>query len=510
MSFLLVCLNLIAPAIDADHVLRGGMVYDGTGQEPLKADVAIKGDRIVAIGPNLVVNDKAKALDVTGLIITPGFIDLHTHSDAAITQPGTRNNVNYVMQGVTTIVTGNCGMGPVRVGGLYQQINKNGAGTNVAHLIPHNDVRRQVMGNVNREPTAKELEQMQALVDQGMKEGAWGMSTGLYYTPGSYAKTNELVELARIVASHKGIYASHIRDEFGGLLGAIQEVITIGQEAKLPVHVSHMKAAGRGMWGKSSEALALIAQARNKGLKITADQYPYTAGSTSLEATVIPLRYREGSRKELLARFDDPQVRAAMQELLKRDDDGKAIRIARYQPRPDWQGKDLAAIAVMEKKTPLEIAIEIERNGGAQIVHFIMHEQDVRLIMKQDFVATASDGGAMVVNDTVPHPRSYGCFPRKIGHYALEEKLLPLEQAIRSASGLPADILQLQDRGYLRQGYFADIVVIDPTTFKDTATYEKPHQYAAGLKYLFVNGQLTVVDGKYNGALAGRPLRKGS
>jgi N-acyl-D-amino-acid deacylase len=508
MSFFLFFISCLPHALDADVVLRGGTVYDGSGQKPVLADVAIKGDRIVAIGPNLVVNDKAKVLDVKGMIVAPGFIDLHTHSDAAISQPGTRNNVNYVMQGVTTIVTGNCGMGPIRVGDFYLQIERNGAGSNVAHLIPHNDVRRHVMGNVNREPTDKELEQMKAVIDQGMNEGAWGMSTGLYYTPGSYAKTNELVELSKTVALRRGIYASHIRDEFGGLLGAIQEVITIGQKAKLPVHVSHMKAAGRGMWGKSSEALALIEQARSRGLKITADQYPYAAGSTSLEATVLPLRYRDGSRKEILARLDDPQVRAAMQELLKRDEDGKAIRIARYLPRPDWQGKDLAAIAAMEKKTPLEIAIEIERNGGAQIVHFIMHEQDVRLIMKQDFVATASDGGAMVVSDTVPHPRSYGCFPRKIGHYCLAEQLLPLEQALRSATGLPADILQLPERGYLKQGYHADIVVFDPATFRDTATYEKPHQYAIGLKHLFVNGQMTVADGKYNGALAGRALRK--
>jgi N-acyl-D-aspartate/D-glutamate deacylase len=462
----------------------------------------------VAIGPNLQVGGKTKVLEVKGMVVAPGFIDLHTHSDYPIMQQGTRNNVNYLMQGVTTIVTGNCGMGPVNVAGLYKAIDQHGAGSNVAHLIPHNDVRRQVMGNINRAPTAPELAQMQALVDRGMTEGAWGMTTGLYYTPGSYAKTDELIALAKVTAQHRGIYASHIRDEFGGLLSAIQEVITIGKQANLPVHVSHLKAAGRPMWGKSSEALALIAQARQQGLKITADQYPYTAGSTTLEATIIPLRYREGTRQEMLARFDDPQVREAIQELLKRDEGGKAIRVARYQPRPDWQGKDLATIAAMEKKSALEIGLEMERHGGAHIVHFIMHEEDVRLIMKQDFVATASDGAAMVINDTVPHPRLYGTFPRKIGHYAVELQLLPLSQALRSASGLPADILQLPERGYLKPGYFADVVVFDPATFRDTSTYDKPHQYPTGMKYLFVNGQITVEDGKYNGKLAGKALRK--
>lgn len=497
----------VAP-LDADYLLRGGTVYDGSGKEPVQADVAIKGDRIMAIGPNLSVGTTTKVLEAKGLIITPGFIDLHTHSDLPITQPGTRQNLNYLTQGVTTIVTGNCGMGPVNVASFYQQVEQHGVGTNVAHLIPHNDVRRQVMGNINRAPSVQELERMKQLVHQGMREGAWGLSTGLYYTPGSYAQTPELVELSKVAAGHRGIYASHIRDEFGGLLDAIQEVITIGKQARLPVHVSHLKAAGRPMWGRSSDALALIAQARAKGVQITADQYPYTAGSTSLEATIIPLRYRDGTRAEMIARFDDPKVREAMQDLLKRDEEGKAIRIARYTPRPMWQGKSLAEIATLEKKTPLEIGMEMERRGGAHIVHFVMNEQDVRLIMKQDFVATASDGAAMVVGDTVPHPRSYGCFPRKIGHYALDLKLMPLAQAIRSASGLPADILQVPQRGYLKPGYFADIVVFDPTTFRDTATYDKPHQYASGLKYLFVNGVLTLENGAYQGKLPGKVLRK--
>jgi N-acyl-D-aspartate/D-glutamate deacylase len=272
-----------------------------------------------------------------------------------------------------------------------------------------------------------------------------------------------------------------------------------------------MKASGRKAWGKAAEAVALVGQARAKGQIVSADQYPYTASSTSLSATVIPTIYREGSQKDFLARLDDPEqgpkVRSAIAERIALRDGGKAVRIARYGKRPEWQGKDLAAIAEQDKKPVLDIVLEIERNGGAGIVNFGMNEEDVRLIMKQPFVATASDGSAQVPSDTVPHPRSYGTFPRKIGHYALEDQIVSPAQAIRSASGLPADILRLPERGYLKPGYYADVVVFDPNKFRDTATYDKPHQYATGVRYLFVNGVLTIEDGKHSGALAGKALR---
>lgn len=317
--------------------------------------------------------------------------------------------------------------------------------------------------------------------------------------------------MATVAGAHGGFYASHIRDEGTGLLSALNEILDIGKRAKVPVHISHFKASGRKAWDKMPDAIALVEQARANGQAVTADQYPYEASSTSLAATVIPTRYREGTHKDFLARLDDaelgPKIRQAIDAAVHERDDGRAVRIARYKPHPSWQGKDLAAIAKAENQPVLDIVLDIERHGGAAIVNFGMSEENVRMVMSLPFVATASDGGAKVPDDSVPHPRNYGTFPRKIGHYALDEKTLGLELAIRSASGLPADILHLPERGYLKAGYFADVVVFNPKTFRDAATYDKPHQYAPGVRYLFVNGVLTIDEGKYTDALAGRALR---
>jgi N-acyl-D-amino-acid deacylase len=378
--------------------------------------------------------------------------------------------------------------------------------------VPHNAVREAVMKNANRPPTADELQKMEELVDQGMKDGAWGLSTGLIYNPGTYAKTDEIVALAKVAAKHGGFYASHIRDEGTGVLAATDEAIAIGREAGLPVHISHMKASGPKVWGKAGDQIALVEKARKAGQVVTADQYPYVASSTSLAAMVVPAQYREGERKDFLDRLEDPEkgpvIRKAIDEKIDGREGAKRLRVARYASKPDWQGKDIDAIASAEKRTPLDIVLEIERNGGAQMVNFGMSEEDVRLIMKQSFVATASDGSSQLpTSNTVPHPRSYGCFARKIGRYSLEEKVIPLEQAIRSASGLPADILKLPERGYLKVDYFADVVVFDPETYRDVATYDKPHQYATGVRYLFVNGTLEIDEGKYTDGLAGKVLR---
>jgi N-acyl-D-aspartate/D-glutamate deacylase len=296
------------------------------------------------------------------------------------------------------------------------------------------------------------------------------------------------------------------------LLVAIDEAIRIGRESGCRVHVSHIKASGVKTWGKSSEAVALIDAARKKGMKVTADQYPYVASSTSLRATVVPAKYREGAQKDFLARLDDPktgeEMKKAIAEGVEGREGGKRLQIARYAPKPAWQGKRISDIAEAEGKDPLDIVLEIERNGGAQVVNFGMNEEDVRFYMKQPWVATASDGSTQLPGNTVPHPRSYGTFPRKIGRYAIEDKVVTLEHAIRSATGLPADILELPERGYLRSGYHADVVVFDPESFRDTATFDKPHQYAAGVRWVFVNGRAAVSDGKFqNAVLGGRVLR---
>jgi N-acyl-D-amino-acid deacylase len=496
---------------DTNVVFRNATLYDGSGKPGVKGDLHIKGDRIVAVGAVGKV-EGAKEIDAARLVICPGFIDLHTHCDSGLTGKTGRANKNYVTQGCTTAVTGNCGSGPVDVAKFFATLDENGVGTNVIHQAPHNSIRAQVMGNSNRPPTADELAKMEGLVEKAMTDGAWGLSTGLIYNPGTYAKTEEIIALAKVAARYGGLYASHIRNEGTGLLDAIEEAIRIGAESGCRVHVSHIKASGRAAWGKSSDAIALIETARKKGLKVTADQYPYIASSTSLRATLVPAKYREGSQKEFVARLDDPvtgpQMKKDIEAALGGRSGGKAIQIARYAPKPAWQGKRIADIAEAEGKEPIDVVLEIERNGGAQVVNFGMSEEDVRVYMRQPWVATASDGGVQTPGPTVPHPRSYGTFPRKIGYYAIQEKLIPVEQAIRSSTGLPADILELADRGYLRPGYFADVVVFDPQTYRDTATFDRPHQYAAGVKWVFVNGHPAVEDGAFkDGVLGGRALR---
>ncbi len=506
----LVLLSAAETPVAADVLIRGATLYDGSGKPGVVGDLALKGERIVAVG-RFTVQGQPRVIDGTGLIVAPGFIDLHTHSDRALTREPTNANRNYLLQGVTTVVTGNCGSGPTDVAGYFRKLEQIGIGSNVIHQVPHNDVRQAVMKNANRAPTAEELKKMEALVEQGMKDGAWGLSTGLIYNPGTYARTDELIALARVAARSKGFYASHIRTEGVGVLGAIEEALTIGREAGLPVHVSHLKASGRAAWGKSADEVALIDRARKAGQAVSADQYPYVASSTSLRAMVIPTQFREGSEADFQARLKDPEqskrIRAAVAGTLAGRDGSKSLRIARYKPKPAWQGKDLETIAGLEKRDAVDIVLEIERNGGAQVVSFGMSEEDVRLIMKQPFVATASDGGSMVPDTSVPHPRSYGCFPRKVGRYAIEDGVITLEHALRSCNGVPADILRLPERGYLKVGHFADVVVFDPKTFRDQATFDKPHQYATGVRYLFVNGKLAVSEGKPTGTLAGKVLR---
>jgi len=502
------------PSPATNVIFRNATLYDGTGKPGVKGDLHIKGDRIVSIGEVGKV-EGATEIDATGLVICPGFIDLHTHCDSSgsgVASKTGRTNKNYVTQGCTTVITGNCGSGPVDTAAYFKTLDSNGIGTNVIHLAPHNSIRSRVMGNVNREPTAAELVKMEALVDRAMNDGAWGMATGLIYNPGTYAKTDEIIALAKIVGKHGGMYASHIRNESGGLLDAIDEAIRIGAGSGCRVHISHIKASGRSTWGKSGDAVALIESARKKGMKVTADQYPYIASSTSLRATVVPTKYREGNQKDFVARLDDPKIGPAMKKdiasALEGRAGGKRIQIARYTPKPTWQGKRVSDIAEAEGKSPLDIVLEIERNGGAQVVNFAMTEEDVRVYMKQPWVATASDGGVQSPGNTFPHPRSYGTFPRKIGRYAIEDKVITLEYAIRSATGLPADILQLPERGYLKEGYFADVVVFDPKAFRDVATFEKPHQYAAGVQWVYVNGHATVADGMFKSdELGGRALR---
>ena len=510
----LICVTSLAypdeKQISADFVLRGGTVVDGTGAPRLRGDLAVKGDRIIAVG-TFEVSPKTRIVSVDGLIVAPGFIDLHNHSDDPIVKPATRANLNYQSQGVTTIVTGNCGGGALSVAKYLDTIDSNGAGTNVVHLVPLGSVRESVMGTAERKPTPDELKAMRNLVERGMKAGAWGVSSGLIYMPGRYADIAELVALSKVAAGHGGIYASHIRDEGAGLLASINEAIAIGEGANLPVHISHLKAMGKANWGLVRAACARIEEARKAGRKVTADQYPYIASSTSLSAMVIPHWALQGNKEDFARIADDPtrgrRLREEIQADLETRDGGESIRIARYSPKASRVGRDLAAIARSESTTPVEIVIDIQCNGGAQAISFGMSEEDVREVMKHDFVATASDGSSHLPNKgDQPHPRAYGTFPRKI-RYALDDHIVTLEQAVRSCTGLPASILRIPDRGVIRTGAIADLVVLDPNVFRDVATFEQPTRYTNGVKYLYVNGVAAIENGKITRVSPGRALR---
>jgi N-acyl-D-amino-acid deacylase len=407
---------------------------------------------------------------------------------------------------VTTTVTGNDGAGPIQIGATLSKWTQQGIGTNAAVYIGQGAVRREVMGMSDAPASAEQIAKMKTLVAQGGAEGAMGMSTGLYYAPGGYAKTEEVIEMAKVAAASGGIYDSHLRDEDSysiGLLGAVREAIQIARAAKIPVHISHIKALGPAVWGQSTQVIELIRQARAEGLEITADQYPYNASGSSVTASLIPRWAEVGGNTILLERIGDPSVRPRleqeMEQNLARRGGADSILIISGRDRT-LVGKTLAAIAAEKKISPVQAALEIVKSGGAGVASFNMSESDIENFMKQDWVMTGSDGSE-------GHPRKYGTFPRKLRMYVNEKKIISLPYAIHSSTALTAEALHLPERGLLRETYFADVVVFDPAAVADRATYEHPDVLAAGMKYVIVNGKIAVEDGKYTGIFAGRALR---
>jgi N-acyl-D-aspartate/D-glutamate deacylase len=499
----------LAAPVDADLLLRGGTIHDGSGRGSIVGDVAIRAGRIVAVG-QVTPGKVGRTIDCRGLVVAPGLIDLHTHSDGTLSAPDIRPCLNYVLQGCTTMVTGNCG-GSRDTAKFLQDVDANGAGTNIMHLVGHGTVRGAVMHGERRAPTTAELERMKAIVTQAMRDGAWGMSTGLIYAPSSYAQTDELIALARVVAAHGGLYVSHIRSETEQVVEAVAEAIRIGRESGAPVHISHFKSMQIPNWGRIHDSVALIERARAQGLKVTADQYPYTANSFSLHDAALPDRELQGCpRSQINKRMaGDPQfaalVRRVIAEQLGRYE---RVAIAASKKFPDYVGRSLQEIASREKIGAVDLVLKIVAQESPEVVCHSMSEKDVRWAMTLPWVATASDGAARKQDPREHHhPRNFGTFARKIGFYAIQEKVLSLPQAIRSATGLPADIFGIPERGYLRAGFMADVMVFDPAAYRDQATFDKPQLFATGVRYVFLAGQAAVSEGKPSSKLYGRALR---
>lgn len=501
----------VEPAYDL--LIINGRIVDGTGNPWFRADVAIKDGRISRIG-HVERNQARQVIDARGQIVAPGFIDVHTHVESIYRQPDAEN---FVRMGVTSLVTGNCGSSATDIKEFLGRIREQPLAVNLATLIAHGSVRAKVMGLDDRAPTSEEQSRMEALVEQGMKDGAVGLSTGLIYVPGTYAKTDEVVALARVASRYGGLYATHMRNEGTEVVEAIRESIQIGEQAHLPVEISHFKISARKLWGKSDVTLGLVREARKRGLVVTVDQYAYTASSTSLDVR-LPEWLLAGGREEGKKRLADKDTRSRvvreMKEGLKKSGfkDYDYAVVASYAPNPSFDGKSIKQISKeVRGKSDLDSQIaqilEMYEAGGAGMVYHGMSESDVTQIMREPFTMIASDSGVRRFNEGMPHPRGYGNNVRVLGHYVRDLRIISLEDAVRKMTSLPAQTFNLRDRGLLREGYAADLVIFDEGSVGDRATFEQPHQYPVGISYVFVNGEAVLANGEMTKARPGVALR---
>ena len=498
------------PEVDYDILIRNGLILDGTGSPARQADVGVRGGRIVTVGA--LAQARARTMvDARGQYVAPGFIDVHSH--AADGLAGELNHGQPVLaQGITTVVLNPDGGGAVDVAAQRATYEKNGIGPNAAIFVPHGSIRRDVLGMADRAPTAPELERMLALARAGMKAGAIGLSSGPYHAPGSYAKTDELVALAKVAAEFGGVYSSHIRDESDytiGMVAAVEEVITVAEQAGLIGIVTHMKALGTGTWGASMEAVKRIEAARARGVRVYADQYPYEASGTSITGALVP-RWAQVFGDEAMIRRAKGDERgkflADVKTNIARRGGAKTLVIARFAADPSLEGKSLEELAQSWNKPAEEVALDLLVRGGAGLVSFNMTENDIEHIMKQSWTMTSSDGGLGPMHVGKPHPRAYGAFPRKLRLYVRERKVIDWPFAIRSMTSLPAATFGLKDRGLIREGGWADIVVIDRDAVGDKATYAEPHQLSVGIDTIVVNGEVVRLDGAFSAARPGRVL----
>ena len=497
---------------EADLLLKNGKIIDGTGNSWYYGSVAVQGDRIIAVGTALDIPAK-KTIDVGKRVIAPGFIDVHTHIEGD--EKASPKAENFIYDGVTSIITGNCGLSHTDIAKYYGYIDSLKVSVNIGSFIGHNDVRKAVMKMDNRKPTNDELRQMEMLVQKAMQDGAIGFSTGLIYTPGTYAGTAEIVALAKASAKYHGVYTSHIRNETNKIFAAIDEALNIGRKTGMPVQVSHFK-IGKPNWNRSDETLAMIKKAREEGMEVTIDQYPYTASSTTIY-TLIPSWALAGGQDSITYRFRKPAIRkmiiAEMVSDMKRRgrSDFSYVVVAQFEPNPSYNGQNISQINLLLKRpktipAEIETILDLAEKASAQMVFHSMNEADVEYIMQYPFTMVTSDGGIREFGKGVPHPRSYGTNARVLSHYVRDRKIILLEDAIRRMTSLPAQKFGLMERGLLRKGMVADIVVFDPNTIKDLSTFEKPHAYSQGVEYVLVNGQLTLANGKHTGVRNGTLL----
>lgn len=502
-----------ATAADFDLLIKNARVADGSGAPLVEGNIAVKDGKIVAVGK--IEGTADQTIDAGGKVAAPGFIDVHTHSEDICQIPVAEN---FLRMGVTTIITGNCGYSRTDVAQFFKEIEEAGVAVNIATLIGHGSVRKQGMGGVFiRAPDETQLAAMKVLVDQAMQDGAVGLSTGLIYVPGSFAKTDEIIALAKVAATHDGIYVSHMRYETVKIFDALDEFTRVVRESGCRGEVSHLKLSGPTAWGKANEVIAVLDKARAEGLKITHDQYAYTASSTGLRQ-LIPDSALEGKREDFIARIADPKQKAGILAQMAeiRDRQGRKdysyAVIAKFKADPALNGKTIPEAARIVHGTgtldeQIELILDIEARGGAGAVFHGMNERDLQVFMRHPLTMIASDGGPRRLGEDVPHPRSYGDNARVLGRYVRELKVLTLEEAVHRMTSLPAQTFHLKDRGMLKAGAFADIVIFDPAKVDDPSTFNDPHHYAEGFSDVIVNGGVVIRDGNLTEVRSGGPLR---
>lgn len=515
LFFLLVAPSLVFSQITPDIIITNGRILDGTGNSWFHADIAVKGDKIVSIKKGLAVQfPNAKIIDAKNMVVSPGFIDVHAHIEGSIFERPTANN--YIYDGVTSVVTGNCGGSADDIAVFFRRLDSIGTSINVATLAGHNNIRRMGMGLDDRKATAEEMKKMEALIEKAMKDGAVGLSTGLIYLPGMYSPTDEIVALAKIAAANGGVYATHMRNEGLKVHEAIDEALTIGREANIPVQISHFKVAGKSNWGRSTETLDMVINARKEGYDVTIDQYPYTASSTNLAVT-LPDWALEGGLDSLRVKLKDPVQRKKVLEGMKnsleagkRKDYSYAV-VAGFPADTTLNGKSITQINIEKgRKTKFineaNTILDMLAKYNAQMIYHTMSEKDLAYFMKYPFNMPAADGG--VSNGKgMPHPRAYGTNARVLAKYVREDKVIGLEEAIRRMTSLPARKFGLKERGLLMEGMKADILVFDENTIKDLSVYEKPHQFTKGIEYALVNGKLVLDKGNHTGVKSGTTIK---